>query len=84
MTLAAVLAAVSVVLAVAMAQWPLVVSYAAYAPLVVVAGLFLPLRWFLGVLGVVAVALDLVALPTRRRPSPASAVASSSWASSRR
>jgi hypothetical protein len=60
-TLSAALAAASVVLAYAMAQWPLVVSYAAYAPLVVVAGLFLPLRWFLGVLGVVTVGVGAVA-----------------------
>jgi Stage II sporulation protein E (SpoIIE) len=61
-TLAAVLVTVALLLTWSMIEWPLVVSYAAYAPLVVVAGLFLPLRWFLAVLGVITVALGSVAL----------------------
>jgi hypothetical protein len=61
-TLAAVLVTVALLLTWSMIEWPLVVSYAAYAPLVVVAGLFLPLRWFLAVLGVITIALGSVAL----------------------
>ena len=60
-TIAVTLCAVSVLLTLAMGRWPLVVSYAAFAPVVVVAGLFLPLRWFVGVLGVIAVLMTWAA-----------------------
>ena len=60
-TIAVTLCVVSVLLTLAMGQWPLVVSYAAFAPVVVVAGLFLPLRWFVGVLGVIAVLMTWAA-----------------------
>ena len=60
-TIAVALCVVSVLLTLAMGQWPLVVSYAAFAPLVVVAGLFLPLRWFVVVLGVIAVLMTWAA-----------------------
>ena len=66
-----------------MGRWPLVVSYAAFAPVVVVAGLFLPLRWFAGVLGVIAVLMTWVATESPRT-SPAWAAPSSSSGSSRR